>query len=392
MRISDIIRLAYKNVMSSRIKGILSVISVCIGIASVALVSGIGWGVSKQIDDELSRINAGATVLQTVNDTFGDNEINEIKNTSGIKGAGPLIFEFGKLYAKTQSMDTLVVGIDKDFSEIFDIKTLHGFELGKEEKAFENYQVIVDNELAEKLYYRTNIIGKKIQLGYGQGVREYEVVGVIQSPKAGIETLIGQKFPAMVYIPYQTVNDTYGENKVSIVALTCENEDEYDEITSTLVRKLNYNSDGGKYQLENISNYAEMVSEITDIVAIMISCVAGISVIVGGIGMMSSMISNIESRKTEIGIYMALGINRRDILKIYICESVMISAAGGLLGIMISIAAVYFVERMGIVNVNLDATALAVSYIIAVLWGIMFGYIPAKKAASLRPMDAIRWE
>ena len=392
MRINDIIRLAYKNVMSSRIKGILSVISVCIGIASVALVSGIGWGVSKQIDDELSRINTGATVLQTSNDTFGDNEINEIKNTSGIKGAGPLIFEFGKLYAKTQSMDTLVVGIDKDFSEIFDIKTLHGFELGKEEKAFENYQVIVDNELAEKLYYRTNIIGKKIQLGYGQGVREYEVVGVIQSPKAGIETLIGQKFPAMVYIPYQTVNDTYGENKVSIVALTCENEDEYDEITSTLVRKLNYNSDGGKYQLENISSYAEMVSEITDIVAIMISCVAGISVIVGGIGMMSSMISNIESRKTEIGIYMALGINRRDILKIYICESVMISAAGGLLGIMISIAAVYFVERMGIVNVNLDATALAVSYIIAVLWGIMFGYIPAKKAASLRPMDAIRWE
>ena len=392
MRISDIIRLAYKNVMSSRIKGILSVISVCIGIASVALVSGIGWGVSKQIDDELSRINTGATVLQTSNDTFGDNEINEIKNTSGIKGAGPLIFEFGKLYAKTQSMDTLVVGIDKDFSEIFDIKTLHGFELGKEEKAFENYQVIVDNELAEKLYYRTNIIGKKIQLGYGQGVREYEVVGVIQSPKAGIETLIGQKFPAMVYIPYQTVNDTYGENKVSIVALTCENEDEYDEITSTLVRKLNYNSDGGKYQLENISSYAEMVSEITDIVAIMISCVAGISVIVGGIGMMSSMISNIESRKTEIGIYMALGINRKDILKIYICESVMISAAGGLLGIMISIAAVYFVERMGIVNVNLDATALAVSYIIAVLWGIMFGYIPAKKAASLRPMDAIRWE
>ena len=392
MRISDIIRLAYKNVMSSRIKGILSVISVCIGIASVALVSGIGWGVSKQIDDELSRINTGATVLQTSNDTFGDNEINEIKNTSGIKGAGPLIFEFGKLYAKTQSMDTLVVGIDKDFSEIFDIKTLHGFELGKEEKAFENYQVIVDNELAEKLYYRTNIIGKKIQLGYGQGVREYEVVGVIESPKAGIETLIGQKFPAMVYIPYQTVNDTYGENKVSIVALTCENEDEYDEITSTLVRKLNYNSDGGKYQIENISSYAEMVSEITDIVAIMISCVAGISVIVGGIGMMSSMISNIESRKTEIGIYMALGINRKDILRIYICESVMISAAGGLLGIMISIAAVYFVERMGIVNVNLDATALAVSYIIAVLWGIMFGYIPAKKAASLRPMDAIRWE
>ena len=69
-------------------------------------------------------------------------------------------------------MDTLVVRIDKDFSEIIDIKTQHGFELGKEEKAFENYQVIVDNELAEKLYYRTNIIGKKIQLGYGQGVRE----------------------------------------------------------------------------------------------------------------------------------------------------------------------------------------------------------------------------
>ena len=104
MRISDIIRLAYKNVMSSRIKGILSVISVCIGIASVALVSGIGWGVSKQIDDELSRINTGATVLQTANDTFGDNEINEIKNTlvdmgaigSVMSGSGPSVFAIFK--------------------------------------------------------------------------------------------------------------------------------------------------------------------------------------------------------------------------------------------------------------------------------------------------------
>ncbi len=392
MRISDIIRLAYKNVTGSSIKGLLSVISVCIGIASVALVSGIGWGVSKQIDGELSRINASATVLKSNNNAFESDEIIAIKNTAGIKGAVPLIFEFGKLYAKTQSMDTLVVGIDKDFSKIFDIKTLHGFEIGKDEKIFENYQVIVDDELAKKLYYRTNIIGKKIQLGYGQGVKEYEVVGVIESPKAGIETLIGQKFPAMVYIPYQTVNDTYGENKVSIVALTCEMEEEYDKVTSTLVRKLNYNSPEGKYQLENISNYAGMVSKITDIVAIMISCVAGISVFVGGIGMMSSMISNIESRKTEIGIYMALGIRKKDILKIYMCESVMITATGGLAGILISIIGVYFIRQTGVVNVNLDITALAVCCIVAVLCGIMFGYMPAKKAATMKPMDAIRWE
>ncbi len=392
MQTSDLIMLAVKNIVNSRIKGFLSILSVCIGIASISLISGIGWGAATQINDELSKINTNATIVQSNGVSFNEDDIELIKNTEGIKGAMPFIFEFGSLYAKTQKMEALVVGIDKDFHDIFDIKTLHGVKLGEEETEFSGNQVIVDDILAESLYYRTNIVGKKIQIGYGQSVEEYEIVSVIESPKAGIETLIGQSLPAVVYIPYRTINEDYGEEKVAGVAVTCFDNDEYTQVTDLLLRRLSFNNSNGKYQLDNISNYAEMAAEITDMVAIMISCIAGISVLVGGIGMMSSMISNVESRKTEIGIYMALGINEKDILRMYIYESIILSTAGGILGVMLGISGMVLVKETGLLNTDINIIAVAICFVSAVLCGALSGYIPAKKAATMDPISAIRWE
>lgn len=392
MRISDILMLAVKNIFNGGIKGLLSIISVCIAIASISLISGIGWGVAGQINDELSKINTNATIVQSLNSNFDDNTISLIKNTSGVKGAMPVVFEFGTLFAKTQSTETLVVGIDKDFHNIFDIKTIHGIELGVDEKEFKGNQVIVDNILAESIYYRTNIVGKKIQIGYGQNVEEYEIISVIESPKAGIEALIGKSLPAVVYIPYKKINEDYGQDKAAAVAITCNNSDDYNQVTGQLLRRLELNNSDGKYQLDNISKYADMAVEITDIVAVMISCVAGISVIVGGIGMMSSMISNIECRKSEIGTYMALGIYKKDIRKIYMCESLLTSACGGVLGVLLSIAGIYTIKHFEILNINANITAIIVCFISAILCGVLSGYLPAKRAAELDPIDAIRWE
>jgi len=108
--------------------------------------------------------------------------------------------------------------------------------------------------------------------------------------------------------------------------------------------------------------------------------------------MMSSMISNVESRKTEIGIYMALGINEKDILRMYIYESIILSTAGGILGVMLGISGMVLVKETGLLNTDINIIAVAICFVSAVLCGALFGYIPAKKAATMDPISAIRWE
>ncbi|MBR4878902.1 MAG: FtsX-like permease family protein, partial [Clostridia bacterium] len=126
--------------------------------------------------------------------------------------------------------------------------------------------------------------------------------------------------------------------------------------------------------------------------AFMISAVAGISVIVGGIGMMSSMISNVENRKTEIGIYMALGMTEKDILRMHLVESVIITAAGGILGVALSAGIIHLIKTSGILDITANVTAIMICFGFAVVSGCIFGYIPAKKASDMNPINAIRWE
>lgn len=392
MRTVDLLKLALKNVKNSRITGFLCVISICIGITSVSLIYEIGAGASDVINGELKQLGSNATMLQSDNDIFDESDVELIKKSDEIYGAMPYAFEIGGVYAKTMRHDALILGIDSDFPKIFNVEYLYGAKIGEEETAFKGNQVIVDDTFANELYCRTNIVGKILQISVGGVVSEYEVVSIVKSPKAGIENIIGQSLPAIVYIPYTTINEEYGENKIAGVAITCMENADYSGVKEKLSHSLEMKNAGAEYKFENISNYTDMVKKISGIITVMLSCIAGISVIVGGIGIMSSMISGVENRKSEIGIYMALGINKADILKMYVCESFIISAAGGIFGIGLSSLIVFLINIAGITAIRVQWQSILLCFMGSVLCGIIFGYLPAKKAAEMNPINAIRWE
>lgn len=392
MRTVDLVKLALKNVKNSRITGFLCIISVCIGITSVSLIYEIGAGASAVIDEELEQLGSNAAMIQSENDIFDESDVELVKKSDDIYGAMPYAFEIGGVYAKTLRHDALILGIDSDFSKIFNIEYLHGAKIGEEETAFKGNKVIVDDIFANEVYYRTNIVGKTLQIAVGGIVKEYEVVSVIKSPKTGIENIIGKSLPAIVYVPYTTINEEYGENKVAGIAITCMENADYIKVKEQLSHSLAVKNSGGEYKFENISNYTDMVKKISGIITLMLSCIAGISVIVGGIGIMSSMISGVENRKSEIGIYMALGIDKADILKMYVCEAFIISAAGGALGIALSSLIVFLINIAGITAVTVQWQSVLCCLMGSVLCGVIFGYLPAKKAAEMNPINAIRWE
>lgn len=393
MKTIDLLRFTLKNIVNSRIKGVLCALSVCVGISSVCLVMEIGSNAENQIQRELSQISTGILNISPVYGAISNTVLKEISNTPEVKAYMPYIFEYGHYYVKNTTNTSVICGITEKIPEIFNIELYHGRLPTQGEIANGARVALVDDLMANKIYKRTNIVGKQIQIAVNGFYEKYQVIGVISSQKAGIEGMIGQSLPDLLYIPYTAINNAFGENKLQNVAISCFDVVNPAEASQKLVRNLNTSPlTEGKYTVENISNYTDSILHITGIVALLVSAIAAISVVVGGIGIMNSLVASVESRKNEIGIYIALGARPREILLSFILEAVLISVIGSVFGIGISSAAILMANKLIAIPLTINYSNVIISFFGAILCGAIFGYMPAKKASQLNPIDAIRLE
>lgn len=393
MKTIDLLRFTLKNIANSRIKGVLCALSVCVGISSVCLVMEIGSNAESQIQQELSQISTGILNVSPASGAISNTVLKEISNAPEIKAYMPYIFEYGHYYVKNTTNTSVICGITEKIPEIFNIELYHGRLPTPSEISNGTRVALVDDLMANKIYKRTNIVGKQIQIAVNGFYEKYQVIGVISSQKAGIESMLGQSLPDLLYIPYTAINNAFGENKLQNVAISCFESVDPTEASQKLVRNLNTSPLAeGKYTAENISNYTDSILRITGIVALLVSAIAAISVLVGGIGIMNSLVASVESRKNEIGIYIALGARPREILLSFILEAVLISVIGSVFGIGISSAVILLANKLITIPLTINYSNIIISFFGAILIGAIFGYMPAKKASQLNPIDAIRLE
>ena len=391
MKTIDLFRFTLKNIRNSKIKGILCALSVCVGISSVCLVMEIGSNAENQIQQELSQISSNILTVSPNSGKVSGTVLKEISQNPAIKAYMPYIFEYGHYFVKNTTNNSVICGINQDIPEIFNITLYHGRLPTKSEVEQGANVVLVDDIMANNIYHRTNIVGKTIQIALNGFYQKYEVIGVISSQKAGIESMIGQSLPDLLYVPYTTINQAFGENKLENVAIRCFDSFNPTEESQKLIRKLNISTlSEGKYSVDNISNFTDTILRVTTIVSLLVSAIAAISVLVGGIGIMNSLVASAESRKNEIGIYIALGAKPREIMLSFLLEAVLISVIGSVLGIAISSAAVLIANQFISIPLTLNPMNSLVSFVGAIVCGAVFGYMPSKKAAKLNPIDAIR--
>lgn len=390
MKTSDILKLSAKNIVSSKIKGLLCMISVCIGITSVSLIAEIGNEATSLICEQLDQLSPGAVILKSQSAPFENEDIEYISQNGGAEAAMPFIFEYSSYRIKNITQEALICGVDSSFDKVFAAEALHGDFFGDEGFVFEENTAFVDDVFAQKMYGRTNITGKEIKLLINGEYRTFVIKAVIKSQKSGIESLVGQTLPDIIYIPVSEINEIYGENKILSLAVNMK-EGENDKKLTRTAGILSAET-GSSYVVENISGYAEIIRKITAIITVFVSGIAAISVVVGGIGIMNSMVAGVENRKTEIGIYLALGGKQKDIKNIFICESAIIAVMGALAGIFISWVLLMCLNSLFSLSIGLSVRNTAICFGAAVLCGIVFGYLPASSASKLDPIDAIRWE
>jgi putative ABC transport system permease protein len=389
MTLPEQILLALKNVVRAGTRTVLCVLAICIGITSVNLIVSIGGMAGESIQSELEQIGVRGVALYTKTGvSFSPEAVQAIAQTEEIAACMPLILTNGSVRLRSQRSNAGILGIDERLDQVFHLTVLHGKLPSKGQVAAGEKIVVVDEELAQKAYKRSNVGGKTLWISVNGIHEKLQICAVIRSQSENIAHIVGGNIPHFIYLPYTTLKALSADLNTDKVLMVTKNSDPI-TVSEALVNRLERLS-GIVYQYENLDQYLSSFSKITNILTVLIGGVAAISVIVGGLGVMNAMTASIEARTREIGIYRALGAKRRYIILIFLIESVFLCLIGGFMGIVFHWILLTILGTLLKIRVAFRINGIILSIAMAILCGVGFGWLPAMKAANLDPIQAIR--
>lgn len=390
MRPIDLLKLAVRNACRSGIKALLCASAVCVGICSVCTVRGIGGAADNAISGELDELGLGGMVFYTSNDdvTVGGEEAKAVGQLDGVLASMPFFYQSGFAKLNNSRFDAAFCGVDEQLDEVLDVKLLYGRLPRYGDISSATRVAVVDENTAKKVYKRENIVGKSMTITVDGYSETYDIIGVIRSQKKGLESLLGGNLPFIVYVPYTALEEMGGKTS-HMLAVSCLADADPVRVAKVVQRKLSYALQA-EFSYENLNQYADSVQRITEAVAALISGVAAISIFVGGLGVMNAMVAVVDARVGEIGIWLALGARRRSIAVCYLLEALNICLAGGICGAVLSAGLLAVVERVTAVDVPIRLSDMVIGIVGAAACGMIFGLLPALRAARMNPIDAIR--
>ena len=389
MTLPEQILLALKNVVRAGTRTVLCVLAICIGITSVNLIVSIGGMAGESIQSELEQIGVrGVALYNKTGVSFFLEAVQAIAQTEEVAACMPLILTNGSVRLRSQRSNAGILGIDERLDQVFHLTVLHGKLPTKGQVAAGEKIVVVDEELAQKAYKRSNVVGKTLWISVNGIHEKLQICAVIRSQSENIAHIVGGNIPHFIYLPYTTLKALSADLNTDKVLMITKNSDPI-TVSEALVNRLERLS-GIVYQYENLDQYLSSFSKITNILTVLIGGVAAISVIVGGLGVMNAMTASIEARTREIGIYRALGAKRRYIILIFLIESVFLCLIGGFMGIVFHWILLTILGTLLKIRVAFRINGIILSIAMAILCGVGFGWLPAMKAANLDPIQAIR--
>ncbi|WP_409967848.1 ABC transporter permease [Bengtsoniella intestinalis] len=399
MKLWESLDLAIKNIAGSKMRTLLTMLGIIIGIGAVMLIVGVGNGLSQYMTDsfaELGTNNISVTIMgRGSSRSISDDEMYEFvaENSDMLDLISPTVSMTDSVKIGNETMDsTVATGISEDYFEI------SGYELSQGRGITymdleERNQVCVIGEYLNQTYYDGAAVGQTLKVG----ANRYTIVGIMEQ-ESDDEDLDEGCTDDCVFTPYTTAARFTFMGTIENYTITVVDENTISECI-TLIEDHLYDVFGSEvYMVMSLSEMLDTMNEMVDIVVTILSCIAAISLVVGGIGIMNIMLVSVTERTREIGIRKALGSKERYIMQQFVIEAATTSALGGCLGIILgyalsAIATSVSSAMLGTaihVSPGIEAVALAVSVSIGI--GILFGYLPAKKAARLNPIDALRYD
>ncbi|MCM1252026.1 MAG: ABC transporter permease [Clostridium sp.] len=404
-QIWEYIKIALMNIKSNKGRSVLTMLGIIIGIASVIMIMAIGNGVKGQINDELESIGSGLielyldTTLDTTTMRFAQEDFDLIMDkVDHVKGATPVMGGWGTANGPKGNFEARVMGGNEglQYYSANGGSIIKGRYFSKSDADSANRVCVIPESSAVLLFGTTDVVGMSFEVtlyGISQeltitGIREDSATSIVNSASASYVTL---ELPISVM-----GNDYYFyTDEFSDIAIFADSTEYCTEVAQNAVRLLEnkYDARGeGQIIVQSISDMSAEYDSILSIVTLFISFVAAISLLVGGIGVMNIMLVSVTERTREIGIRKALGARTGSILLQFLAEAGIITLLGGLIGIVIGILGGSLICSIVGVTARTQVSTIIGATLFSSAVGIFFGIYPAKKAAKLSPIEALRHE
>lgn len=393
----DVIKSAFKNLGRKRVRTVLTVLGISIGVASVIIIGNISQCGTAALTGELDSLGLSGLTISVAqnakNVSLTDNDLNVVKKAAQVEQVMPIMMQSTNIQVRTIQNKALVWGIDSKANQIISIKVLYGRSINNRDVKTNANVCLVDENFSKTAYSRSNIVGKKVSILCAGVMEEFQVVGVVKTGSGLLQNLIGDYIPTFVYIPYTTMQNAVGRNTIDQIAVKVKTGSNMDQVGKSIVTTLNRNSgvaDG--FASNNLAKQKDGLTNMLDIVTLILSAVGAISLLVASLSIMIVMLVSVNERTREIGIKKSIGAKRSAILFEFLFEAALISVLGCIVGIIfgyiISFSGAFYFGMT--LSVRLDIMFLAVGF--SLITGIIFGVYPAAKASNLKPVDALRLE
>ena len=403
---TNLFKIALRALANNKLRAFLTMLGIIIGVASVIAMLAIGQGSKKSIQQQISEmgsnmimIHPGAEMRGGVRQDPSAMQTLKLENyeklseeCTYLSGISPNVSSSGQLVAGANNYPSSVSGVSMDYLTIRQLTVEQGEMFTENDIRTAAKVCVIGKTIVDNLFPDgSDPIGKVIRCNQ----IPFRVIGVLKSK--GYNSM-GMDQDDVVLAPYSTVMkrllaQTYLSG-IFASALTEEmTEDAVDEITTILRREHKLKeTDADDFTIRTQQELSSMLNTTTDLMTTLLACIAGISLVVGGIGIMNIMYVSVTERTREIGLRMSVGARGVDILSQFLIEAILISITGGLIGVIIGCGASFMIKAIAHWPVFIQPWSVLLSFLVCTVTGVFFGWYPAKKAADLDPIDALRYE
>lgn len=403
---TNLFKIALRALANNKLRAFLTMLGIIIGVASVIAMLAIGQGSKKSIQQQISEmgsnmimIHPGAEMRGGVRQDPSAMQTLKLENyeklseeCTYLSGISPNVSSSGQLVAGANNYPSSVSGVSMDYLTIRQLTVEQGEMFTENDIRTAAKVCVIGKTIVDNLFPDgSDPIGKVIRCNQ----IPFRVIGVLKSK--GYNSM-GMDQDDVVLAPYSTVMkrllaQTYLSG-IFASALTEDMTDEaVDEITTILRREHKLKeTDDDDFTIRTQQELSSMLNTTTDLMTTLLACIAGISLVVGDIGIMNIMYVSVTERTREIGLRMSVGARGVDILSQFLIEAILISITGGLIGVIIGCGASFMIKTIAHWPVFIQPWSVLLSFLVCTVTGVFFGWYPAKKAADLDPIDALRYE
>ncbi len=406
MNYRNLIKISFRALMNNKLRGFLTMLGIIIGVASVIAMLAIGQGSKSSIRSQISEMGSNLIMIQPGNGQFGGvrqsagsmqtlkmEDYKRVANEAQyIAHSTPVVSSSGQVIYGANNAPTSVTGANTEYLDIRTYKVERGEMFTDEDLKSSRKVCVVGATIVKNLFTNgEDPLGKVIRFNK----TPFKIIGILEAK--GYNAM-GMDQDDIIIAPFTTIQKrilsiTY-INSIFASAVSEELSQAATESISSIIRENHKLREGEEddFNVRSQEELTSMLSSTTDIMTILLACIAGISLLVGGIGIMNIMYVSVTERTREIGLRMSIGAKGRHILLQFLIEAIIISVTGGVIGVILGIGSAAMIKFVIGWPIQVQLFSVILSFLVCTVTGVFFGWYPAKKASGLDPIEAIRYE